>query len=131
MNISGGRHLSTVLVAPVAALAVWILAVPVSGTRVTVRMGEETQTLGPVPVVVAGLVAGLAGWALLALLRRRVSRPRRTWTIVAVTVWLLSFLGPLGSSAGGGTMLVLLLMHLVVGAVIVVGLGRAPGEERG
>lgn len=121
MNTSLRRTL-TVLGAPVTALVVWVLAVPVAGTTLSVRAGDGTQTVGVVLVVVAGLLAGLAGWALLAVLERLTSRPRRIWTIVAVTVWVLSFLGPLGSAIGTPATLVLLLMHLTVGATLTLGL---------
>ncbi|MCF6467723.1 hypothetical protein FAF44_04765 [Nonomuraea sp. MG754425] len=124
MNTSAKRILLTVVGAPAAALAVWALAVPVAGTTLTVRTGAGTQPVGPGSVLVASLLAGLAGWALLAVLERFVSRPGRTWTIVALTVLVLSLLGPSGSAVGAAAMLVLALMHLVVGAVLVLGLAR-------
>ncbi|GIH97008.1 hypothetical protein Psi01_76380 [Planobispora siamensis] len=110
--------------APVAALAVWALATAVVGTEPTVRMGDGTQPVGPVPVVVTSLLAGLAGWALLAVLERFASRPGRIWTIVALVVLVLSLSGPLGGAVGVAATLVLVLLHLVVGAVLVLGLPR-------
>lgn len=127
MNTSIRRLLLTVIGAPAAALAVWALAVPVAGTALTVRMGDGTQSVGPVPVVVASLLAGLAGWALLAVLERFASRPGRIWTIVALVVLALSLLGPVGSGVGTVATLVLVLLHLVVGAVLVPGLARSAG----
>ncbi|MGV9384094.1 DUF6069 family protein [Nonomuraea sp. NPDC003707] len=124
MNTSLRRLLLTVIGAPAAALAVWALAVPLSGAALTVRAGGGTQTVGPVSVIVASLVAGLAGWALLAVLERRAARPGRVWTITALVVLVLSLFGPLGSAVGLATTLVLMLLHLVVGAVIVAGLAR-------
>ncbi|NRQ36531.1 hypothetical protein HII36_32560 [Nonomuraea sp. NN258] len=124
MNTSAKRILCTVVGAPAAALAVWALAVPVAGTTLSVRMGAGTQQIGPGSVLVASLVAGLAGWALLAVLERFASRPARIWTITALAVCALSLLGPLGSAVGAAATLVLVLMHLVVGAVIVLGLAR-------
>ncbi|SDL41830.1 DUF6069 family protein [Nonomuraea jiangxiensis] len=124
MNTSAKRTVLTVIGAPAAALAVWALAVPVAGMTLTVRMGVGTQPVGPESVLMASLVAGLAGWALLALLERFASRPRRIWTVVALVVLALSLLGPLGSAVGVATTLVLLLLHLVVGAVLVPGLAR-------
>ncbi|TDC05353.1 hypothetical protein E1267_19760 [Nonomuraea longispora] len=107
-----------------AALAGWVLAVPVAGTALTVRMSGGVQQVGPVAVVVASLLAGLAGWALLAVLERFTARGGRIWTIVALAVLALSLLGPLGSAAGTAATVVLLLLHLVVGAVLVPGLAR-------
>ncbi|TMS00299.1 DUF6069 family protein [Nonomuraea basaltis] len=124
MNTSAKRILLTVVGAPAAALAVWALAVPVAGTTLTVRMGAGTQPVEPGSVLVASLLVGLAGWALLAVLERFASRPGRIWTIVALAVLVLSLLGPLGSAVGIATMLVLVLMHLVVGTVLVLGLAR-------
>lgn len=124
MNTSLRRFLVVVIGAPVAALVVWALAVPLAGTALTVRTGGATQTVGPVSVVVASLLAGLAGWALLAVLERSVRRSGRVWTIVALVVCVLSLLGPLGSAAGAAATLVLVLLHLVVGAVLIPGLAR-------
>ncbi|GAA3135698.1 DUF6069 family protein [Nonomuraea salmonea] len=110
--------------AAVAALVVWAVAVPVAGVALTVHMGGGPQEVGPVSVVVASLVIGLAGWALLAVLERVASRPGRVWTVVALAVLVLSLLGPLGGAVGGGAMSVLIVMHLVVGGVLVGGLAR-------
>ncbi|MET8866676.1 DUF6069 family protein [Nonomuraea sp. NPDC004580] len=118
------RRPLTVGVAAVAALVVWAVAVPLAGVALTVHMGGGMQEIGPVSVVVASLVIGLAGWALLAVLERVTSKPGRVWTVVALAVLVLSLLGPLGGAAGGGAMSVLVVMHLVVGGVLVGGLAR-------
>jgi Family of unknown function (DUF6069) len=86
MNTFVKRLLLTVIGTPAAALAVWALSVPVAGRALTVRMGGGTQSVGPVSVVAVSLLAGLAGWALLAVLERFASRPDRIWTIVALVV---------------------------------------------
>jgi hypothetical protein len=123
MNTSAQRLL--VLVgAPVAALSVWALAVPLGGVDLAVRSGDGTRTVGPVPVVTASLLAALAGVILLAVLDRRSTRPRRVWTMVALGVLPTSFVGPLDSAAGVTAALVLILMHLVVGTVVIAGLAR-------
>ncbi|MEO3872191.1 DUF6069 family protein [Nonomuraea sp. B12E4] len=124
MNTSIRRLLLTVIGSPAAALAVWALAVPMAGTTLTVRMGGGTQAVGPVLVVVTSLLAGLAGWGLLAVLERLAARPGRIWRIVALVVLVLSLLGPVGSAAGPAATLVLVLLHLVVGAVLIPGLAR-------
>jgi hypothetical protein len=118
------RLFSTVLGAPAAALAVWALAVPLAGITLTVRTGGGTNTVGPVPVAAASLLAGLAGWLLLIVLERSVARPGRTWTIIALAVLALSLTGPLGSAVGAATALVLILMHLAVAAVLLRALVR-------
>ncbi|TDD11765.1 hypothetical protein E1292_04440 [Nonomuraea deserti] len=124
MNISVRRLLLTVIGAPAAAMSVWAVAVPVAGTALTVRTGAATQQVGPVAIVVASIVAGLAGWGLLAVLERFVSRPGRVWAIVALAVLALSLFGPVGSAVGAAATLVLILLHLVVGTVLVPGLAR-------
>jgi hypothetical protein len=73
-------------------------------------------------VVVTALVAGLAAWGLLALLERTVSRPARTYRIIALTVLAISLAGPLGSGVDTSSRLVLLGMHLTVGAALIIGL---------
>ncbi|NUP67928.1 MAG: hypothetical protein HOW71_37825 [Nonomuraea sp.] len=118
------RLLLTVISTPAVALAVWALAVPLAGVTLTVRQGDGTQTIGPLLVAVVTLLAGLAGWALLAVLERWTARPARTWRIVALVVLAVSLLGPLGSAVGAAATLVLLLLHVAVGAVLVVGLVR-------
>ncbi len=118
------KRLLTVIGAAAAALAVWALAVPVAGTDLSARMGAGPQPVGPVMVVLASLAAGLAGWALLAVLERFTAKARRIWTITALAVLALSLTGPLGSATGTAATLVLLLMHLVVGSVVVLGLTR-------
>ncbi|MDN3357729.1 DUF6069 family protein [Actinomadura sp. DC4] len=118
------RLLLPLAAAPAAALAVWALAVPLAGTTLAVRSGDGTRTVGPVPVVVVSLLAVLAGWVLLIILERSAPRPRRVWTIIALPVLALSLAGPIGSAVGIGAALVLVLLHLVVGAVLLLGLVR-------
>lgn len=114
------RHLprATVLAAaPVAGLLAWLVLVPVLGLELDVRQGAEVMTVGPVPVVVVALLAGAAGWALLAALERWTRRAR-AWTPTAWVVLVLSLLGPTSAvdvAAGVG----LVTLHLAVGAAVV------------
>jgi hypothetical protein len=73
---------------------------------------------------VTSLLAGLAGWLLVAVLERFVARPRRIWTISAPAVLAASLTGPLSSGVGAAAVVALLLLHLVVAAVLVAGLMR-------
>ncbi|GAA1799691.1 DUF6069 family protein [Actinomadura chokoriensis] len=50
------------------------------------------------------------------------ARPRRTWTIIALTVFALSLTGPLSSATDTGSLLILTALHLVVAAVLIPGL---------
>lgn len=108
------------IAAGVAAL-VWFGATQVAGVDLAVRSGSGTQHVNVISVIVTTLVVALAGGGLLRALQRRTTKGRSTWTTIALVVWLVSFAGPLGArtpSAG----LVLAGMHLVVGAVVIVGL---------
>jgi Family of unknown function (DUF6069) len=124
MNTSTRRLLITTIGAPAAALATWVLAVPLAGITLTARMGDSTRTVAPEAIAVTSLLAGLAGWMLVAVLERFVARPRRIWMISAPAVLAASLTGPLDSAVGAGAALVLVLLHLVVAAVLFLGLVR-------
>ncbi|SCG71043.1 DUF6069 family protein [Micromonospora inositola] len=118
----GARALA-VLVATAAALAVWVVAVPLAGVDLAVRSGATEQPVGPGAVAVAALLAGLAAWALLAVLERFSRRARSIWTGVALAVLLASMLAPLGGGVGAAAKLTLALMHLAA-ALVIPGLRR-------
>jgi hypothetical protein len=109
-----------VLVATVVATLVWAGA-HAAGVDLLVRSGSGSREVTLGAVVLTPLLVGLAALRLLRTLERRTARGLRTWTVVAVVVWALSFAGPISAthlSAG----LVLATLHLAVGAVVVVGL---------
>jgi hypothetical protein len=109
-----------VLAAPLGALLIWLVAVPAVGLDLTA--GADARPITAITVVVVATVAGLAATGLAMLLSRRTSRPRRSWLIVAGAVLLLSLTGPLSAtSAGVGVTLV--AMHLLVGAIVIIGIG--------
>ena len=59
------------------------------------------------------------------LLERLVPRHALTaWTVVAVVVLMLSLSGPLTAATNAAVAIALVLMHLVVGAVLIMGLRR-------
>lgn len=105
----------TVLGATVAAVVVWLVAGPLAGVALNVNTGE----VGLASVVGASLVAGLAGWGLLALLERSAKKPRTVWTWIAVVFLVVSLAGPLTLAASGSAMIALACMHLVTGAVLI------------
>jgi hypothetical protein len=117
------------LAATAATLAVWLIADPLAGVNLTARTGAGTVPIGPPPVVVVTLLAGLAGWGLLAVLERYTRRPARTWTIIALAVLIMSLAGPLGNGVGTASKLVLASMHLVAGAVLIPVLARSAGAR--
>ena len=108
-----------VLAATVATLALWVAAVPVAGVDLVARNGGTEQTVTPVAVGVSTVLAGLAGWALLAVLERFTARARAVWTGVAGLALLLSLLGPLSGGVGTTATLTLVAMHLLAAAVLV------------
>jgi hypothetical protein len=118
-----------VLGATAAAVAIWIVAT-LAGADLTVSFGsgQPTQTVGVVNVVVAALVASLAGWGLLALLRRFTTNARAIWTVIAIIFAVLSLAGPMSTISSAGTKVALVAMHLAVATVMIVGLRRTKGR---
>lgn len=108
----------------VAALAVWAVLAPLAGLDLAAMQGSSTIQIGGISVGVASAVAGVAGWGLLSLLERRTDRARRSWTIVALIVLVLSLGSPLASGMDIGAKLGLAALHLTVGAVLIPGLRR-------
>jgi hypothetical protein len=122
------RPWATIAGATGAALALWVLSVPVAGVDLSVGSGPSRQTVGPAAVAVASLLAGGAAWALLAFLERRFRAGRRAWRITAWVVLALSLLlGPIGAGAAGAVIATLVAMHVVVGVTLIVGL-TPPGR---
>jgi len=115
--------------AVVAAVLVWVVAVPVLGATVTVpeRPGSTNRTELPFgDVVVAAAVAALAGWALLAVLERFTTRARAIWTVIAVAVLVLTM--PFMPGFTVTERLVLGAMHLTVAGVLIPGLRQTSGR---
>ena len=120
------QRVLTVAAAVVAAVLAWLIAVPIVGIDLLVRPGgSAAQQVGLGSVVAVSLLASLLGWGFLALLERLVSRRALTaWTVVAVVVLMLSLSGPLTAATNAAVAIALVLMHLVVGAVLIMGLRR-------
>jgi Family of unknown function (DUF6069) len=126
------RALAVVLGVP-AALAVWgvselVFAIdvrqPALGTGVP-------QDLTAGPVVVASVVAGLAAWLALAVLERLTRRARAAWVTLATLVLVASLGAPLsGRGIDEQSRLVLTLLHLTVGALLIVLLARTAPPAR-
>ncbi|MEV4002032.1 DUF6069 family protein [Actinomadura sp. NPDC049753] len=112
----------TIAAGAAGALALWAVNDPWAGSALAVRQGDSTQHIGPAAVVGTALAAGLAAWGLLALLERTVRHPARTFRIITLITLALSLVGPLGSGADTSSRLVLLGMHLTVGAALIIGL---------
>lgn len=114
------REAVVVLAAGTVSALLWV-AVRAAGVDLTVRSGPESREVGLASAVVTAVVAAASAAGLLRVLDRSTERAVRWWTVVALTVWALSFVGPLSAtSASAGV--VLATLHLLVGAVIVGGL---------
>jgi hypothetical protein len=124
-----GRRALLIAVSAVCGLIAWAMLGPVPGHNLVVRLGpgSPTQTVGPLAVAATALVAGLAGWAALALLERFTRHARVIWTALAIVVLAISFLGPL-NGIDTTTKAALLGLHTVVGVVLIVGLPRTYGR---
>jgi hypothetical protein len=119
MSRAGTRALA-VAGATAAAVAGWIVIGPVAGADLVVDGNNgRALTVGIGAVVFLALLAGLAGWALLAALERVTARARPIWLAVAAIALLLSFAPLTGSSASGGTRLGLGLLHVLVAAILI------------
>ena len=120
--------ITVVLGATAAAVAIWIVATA-AGADLTVSFGSQpTQKVTVVNVIVAALVGSLAGWGLLALLRRFTNNARAIWTVIAIVFLMFSLGGPLLATASAGTKVALVAMHLAVATVTIVGLRRTKGR---
>lgn len=112
----------TVAAGAAGALLLWVVSGPWGGIELAVRQGDGARHIGPAVVVVTALIAGLAGWGVLALLERTIGRPVRIYRIIASIVLIFSLAGPVGSGVDTSSRLVLLGMHLTVGAALIIGL---------
>jgi Family of unknown function (DUF6069) len=110
-----------VLGAATAALAVGVVAESLAGIDLTVRMGAgaSVHRIGPIAVVLATVLAGLAGWALLAAQERLTPRARSAWTLVALVVLVLSLAGPLGGGTTTAARASLACRHLAAAVVLI------------
>ena len=102
-------------------LNVVILAIArlATGDWPVATIGDDEQTIGLVSVIVVTALVGLVAWGLLALLERMTSNAQAVWTAIAVVVFLLSLLGPLGSGVGTSSKVVLALMHVGAAATVI------------
>jgi hypothetical protein len=128
-RVSARTPVAAVLGATAAAVAIWVVAT-LAGADLTVSFGagQPIQKVTVVNVVVAALVGSLAGWGLLALLRRFTVNARAIWTVIAIVFALFSLGGPLSTISSVGTKAALVAMHLAVATVTIVGLRRTRGR---
>jgi hypothetical protein len=125
VRISRARALS-VGGAVSAAVAVWVVAVPLLGLHLIVRFGNGSpESIGVDFVVGASVLASLLGWALLALLETRTARARTIWTVLAIAALLVSLSLPVSAGVTTATKAALALMHVAVAAALIPTLRRS------
>ena len=123
VRVPGRSRLAVVGVTVAAALAVWAVLVPIAGITLEAQQGSLMH-IGAGQVFFASAVLAFAGWSLLAILERRTPNARTIWTVVAMVFCSMSLGSPLNSGIGVGAKLGLASLHLVVGAVVILGLRR-------
>jgi Family of unknown function (DUF6069) len=127
----GIRRALSVAGAVIAALAVWVIAVPMLGAHLTIRFGSGApQTIGIALIAGASLLGSLGGWGLLALLERRTARARTIWTGVAVIVVLASLSLPLTAATTTSAKVALGLTHVAVAAMLIPALRLTSSARR-
>ena len=102
--------------AVLAGSGVWLVLTLTGGPLAVDVPGRGA--VGLPDVVVAALVAGLAGWALLAALERRTRAAPRIWRAIAAGVLAVSLLGPVGAASTLPSVGGLIALHVAVGAAL-------------
>lgn len=123
------RRAGALAAAAVLALIVWAIAVPFLGVELVAGSGAMTQSIGPIAVAVAPLLAGGIAWGLLAVLEKLGDTGRRIWLIIGAVVLALSLVEAAVMATSAAVMATLLIMHVVVGATLIAGLAH-PGAAR-
>jgi hypothetical protein len=108
-----------------AAVAVWIIEVPLLGIQLSIRFGGgHVQTIGTGQIIGVSLAASLLGWLLLAILEKRSSHARLAWTSTAVVAAAASLALPLAAAITTAAITGLIVMHLAVAAAVIPALSR-------
>jgi hypothetical protein len=99
-----------------AAVVLWALW-RAAGVDLAVDTGSGVRQVGPAAVAITTALVAVAALGLYRLLHRR---GLRTWTVVALAAWLVSFLGPTTATTTEAG-LALASLHLLVGAGVIAG----------
>lgn len=109
----------TIVDAIVVNVIILIVGRVVNGEFPIATVGSDDQTIGFAQVIVVTVLVGLVAWGSLALLERMTSRAKAVWTAIALIVFVLSLLGPLGSGVNTSSKVVLACMHVGAAATII------------
>ena len=121
MRTTTRSGLAVVAAGMATALVAWVV-IRLLGVDLTLKQGAAVSQVGPVDVLLASLVAGLAAWGVYALLARW--RRTRWWPFVGSTAIAISITGP-SYLADGISAVSLICLHILVGAVLITGFMRA------
>ena len=127
-------RLGVVIVSIAVALALWVVIDPILGVdlRSPATGSRASEEVTATHMLVASGLAALLGWGTLAFLERVAGRARRIWAAVATLVLVLSLAGPLsGSGISAGNRTSLVVMHLAVGAILILGMLRTTSPPEG
>lgn len=128
--VSRNRHAAVAATAATAA-ASWAVVTQVAGVHLGVQLpGSSPTTVALGPAIGAAATSTLLGWATLALLEKRASRPRRTWVAVAIAALLVSLSLPVAFATTASAALGLAALHVAVAAVAITGLARTATARR-
>jgi len=106
-----------------AAEAVWLVAegalvIPVQAPAGT--LAAEPVAIDPLSVALAASVLPLVGWLVLVGLEQLTQHARTIWLVLALVALAASLGMPLsGSGVSDANRVVLVLMHLLVGAIVI------------
>jgi hypothetical protein len=115
------------LAAAAVAVVVWLIGTAL-GVDVEARTGTGVQAVSAAAAGIAALVAGLAGWGVRVLLGRFAPGGGEVvWLVLCGVLLLVSLLGA-ATGTTPGAVAVLMTEHVLVGAVVAVGLRRAGGR---
>jgi hypothetical protein len=119
-----------IVAAIVANVVILIVGRVVNGEFPVATVGSDDQTIGFAQAIVVTVLVGLVAWGLLAVLERTTSRAKAIWTVIAVVVFVLSLIGPLGSGVNASSKAVLAFMH-VGAATTIIPMMRRSAATRG
>jgi hypothetical protein len=110
------RRVTTLVLAPAAALAAWT-ALRTVGVDLVLKDGS---TVGAGDVLVAALAGATAGWLVVRRLESHSRRPRSRWAFIGSAALAVSIIGP-NWLADGSTAVALIGLHVVTAAVVIAG----------
>lgn len=117
------RRTLGVMVAPIAAVATWLIAENVFDVAFDVEVMGRTQpeAMTASTVGVGSLTVSVLGWVVAGLCARFLPRPRAWWTGLAVAVYALSWVPVFVQTvdASAGDRIAILIVHSIVAVVLI------------